>query len=763
MLQSNFDRPGVALGKFESAPSADENGIGPLLFNLLGLLRRRYGIILVTALLALSAALAYLHFATPVYTARVQILLANPKSQFVQQESIVAEPSFDRSGLDTQLQIIKSPTIANTVISQLHLIPDLTAVSPNSLRSWMRRVQRWLGSTEEEQIRPHADQIVAAFLDRLSVTRMNFTNIIEVEFNWRDPVRAAEIANAVADAYIKDQLNAKFQANRTATLWLQQRIEELGDQAETAERTVNAYKSQNNIVSSEGKSIDEQQITQLNGQLVTARVHVADLLANLNRYESILKENPAESQSIGTLDTAGSDGPIITSLRQQYLELVRREKEYSARFGANHLSVVSLRTRMQELRSSIFDEVRRLAETTRSNYNVAKQREQDLEKQLTEAVSASRATNSAEVTLRELESKAKSYRALYVTFLQRYMGAAQQESFPISEARVIYPAFPPDGKSKPKTILILALALFGGIGLGTGLGLLRETMDRIFRTPGQIEAALGLPCLSVVPRLQVEKQKTVKENGSSGAGKTLSTASTPHWGVINMPLSRFAESVRSIKLGIELRTAQTSNKVIGITSSLPGEGKSTISVSLAQLIAGTGKSVILVDCDLRSPSLSRALSPKATIGLLEVISGKRSIDKCVWKEPKTNLVFLPTVKRLPLVHSSEILMAEQMRKVIEQLRSTYDYVIVDLPPLAPIIDVQAAAPLVDCFVLVVEWAKTKIDVVQHALHTAPNVYENLIGVVLNKTNIKSMARYDNYTSDYYDEDHYLHYGLSDSA
>ena len=230
-----------------------------------------------------------------------------------------------------------------------------------------------------------------------------------------------------------------------------------------------------------------------------------------------------------------------------------------------------------------------------------------------------------------------------------------------------------------------------------------------------------------------------------------------------MPLSRFAESVRSIKLGIELRTAQTSNKVIGITSSLPSEGKSTISVSLAQLIAGTGKSVILVDCDLRNPSLSRALAPNATIGLLEVISGKRSIDKCVWKEPKTNLVFLPTVKRLPLVHSSEILMAEQMRKVIEQLRSTYDYVIVDLPPLAPIIDVQAAAPLVDCFVLVVEWAKTKIDVVQHALHTAPNVYENLIGVVLNKTNLKSMARYDNYTSDYYDEGHYLHYGHADSA
>ena len=476
------------------------------------------------------------------------------------------------------------------------------------------RVQRWWGRTEDAETRPQADEIMSAFLDRLSATRVNMTNVIEVEFNWKDPVRAAEIANAVADAYIKDQLNAKFQANRTATLWLQQRIQELGDQAETAERTVNAYKSQNNIVSSDGKSIDEQQITQLNSRLVTARAQTADLLARLNRYESILKENPAKSQSIGTLDTGGSDvltSPIITNLRQQYLELVRREREYSARFGANHLSVVNLRTRMQEFRSSIFDEVRRLAETTRSDYNVAKQREQDLEKQLTEAVSLSRATNSAEVTLRELESKAKNYRALYATFQQRYMGAAQQESFPISEARVIYPAFPPDKKSKPKTVLILALALFGGIGLGAGLGLLREIMDRVFRTPGQIEAALGLPCLSVVPLLQAAKRKTVKANESPRSdasppkdrelSRTLSTASPSHWGVLNMPLSRFAESVRSIKLGIELRAAQTSNKVIGITSSLPHEGKSTISVSLAQLIAETGKSVILIDCDLRNP------------------------------------------------------------------------------------------------------------------------------------------------------------------
>lgn len=776
MLQTNLESPRLSLGGLEAPPPGNDNGIGPLLLFIRGFLQRQYPIMAFMAGLGLAAAVIYLRVTPPVYTAHVQILLANPKAQFVQQESIVAEPSFDRGGLDTQLQIINSPTIANLVIDQLHLTPELTAGSNSSLRALVKRVQAWLGKTADEQRKPQADEIVAAFLKQLTATRVNLTNVIDVSFNWNDPIRVAEIANAIAKAYITDQLNAKFEANRTATLWLQQRIQQLGDQAEAAERAVNTYKTQNNIVSSDGKSIDEQQITELNSRLVAARAQTADLQARLSRYDSILKQNPVDSQSIGTLDAAGSDvltSPIITSLRQQYLELARRESEYSARFGANHLSVVNLRTRMQELRSSIFDEVHRLAETTRSDYNVAKQREQDLEKQLNQAVSQSRATNSAEVTLRELESKAKNYRTLYGTFLQRYTGAAQQESFPISEARVIYPAFPPDQKSKPKTILILGLALCGGIGLGAGLGLLREMMDRVFRTPGQIETTLGLPCLSVVPLLQAANRKTNKGNESarSQAGppkdrelsRTISTDSASHWGVINMPLSRFAESIRSIKLGIDLRALQSSNKVIGVTSSLPHEGKSTLSVSLAQLIAQAGKTVVLIDCDLRNPSLSNALAPHATFGLLEVISGINSIDDCVWKEPKTNLEFLPAVKSHPLLHSSEILMTEQMRRLFERLRSTYDYVIVDLPPLSPIVDVRATAPLVDCFVLVVEWAKTKIDVVQHALHTAPNVYENLVGVVLNKADIKAMARYDSYTSDYYNEDHYLHYGLTDSG
>jgi len=329
---------------------------------------------------------------------------------------------------------------------------------------------------------------------------------------------------------------------------------------------------------------------------------------------------------------------------------------------------------------------------------------------------------------------------------------------------VISPASPPQSKSKPKTGLILAMAMLGGIALGAGFGFLRDIMDRVFRTSAQLEAALQLPCISLVPLLNQPEQK--KSQPSRGGAKndkefgprTISRSSGMYWAASSMPLSRFAESIRSIKLAIDLNPTKTSNKIIGITSSLPNEGKSTIAASLAQLIAHAGKQVIIVDCDLRNPSLSANLAPGAAAGIVDVLSGTRSLEEAIWRDPETNLAFLPAAKNRPLFHTSELLSAEQTRKLFDHLREMYDYVIVDLPPLAPIVDVRAAAPLIDAFILVVEWGRTRTDVVEHALHTAPNVYESLIGTVLNKTNMRAMKRYNNYHDDYYNNEHYNRYG-----
>jgi polysaccharide biosynthesis transport protein len=731
-------------------------------------------VIIVTAVLVMAGALTYLRLTPPTYSAQVQILLANPP-QFVQQQSL-APPAFDLSQIETQLQILKSRAIAVSVINRLDLKndPDFSASGPSVLSLWNRlRAGLSARSNEPEPKDPDqlSEDLVKAFQERLSAYRVEYSNVIEVNFNSSSARQAAEIANATATAYIADQLNAKFESNRTATSWLKERLHDLGEQALTAERAVSAYKAQNNIVLSGGTPIDEQQVSDLNSRLVAARAQTSDASARLNRYETILSTNSADSSSIGTLDAAGPDSlsnPIIINLRQQYLELSRRESEWSARFGRSHLAVINLRTRMRELRTSIREEVRRLAESSKGELNVAKQRQEEIERQLTEAVSQSRSTNSAEMTIRELENRAKILRGIYETFLQRYMGSVQQETFPVTETRVISPASPPQSKSKPKSKKVLALGAVAGLALGIALGLFRDVMDRVFRTSTQVEAALELPCLSLIPALNVPKQRPNPTTGARQEDqelgqRTISAASAIHRAVVHMPLSRFAEAIRSIKLAIDLNPGTSSSQVIGITSALPNEGKSTIAASLAQLIGHGGKKVIIVDCDLRNPSLSGSLAPNAAAGIIEVINGNRSLEEAIWSDPVTNLEFLPGARRGPLFHTSEILAGERMRQLFDRLRSTYDYVIVDLPPVAPLVDVRVTSPLIDCFILVVEWGRTRIDVVKHALHTAPNIHESLVGAVLNKTDIKAMMRYDTYRSDYYCDNNYARYGFSDSG
>ena len=213
-----------------------------------------------------------------------------------------------------------------------------------------------------------------------------------------------------------------------------------------------------------------------------------------------------DGKSTATVADALSN-QVVTQLRTRYLEFVNREADYSRKYGANHLAVVNLRDRVRELRGSILDELKRLREGYLSNYEIAKQREQDLEKSLAAAVVQSQETNQAQVALRELESTAQTYRTMHDNFLQRYTELLQQESFPISDARIVTPASPPDGKSGPKRLLILAMAMAGGLALGVGAGVLRDLMNGSVCTAVQAETALQAPCIAIVPSLNGQKSE----------------------------------------------------------------------------------------------------------------------------------------------------------------------------------------------------------------------------------------------------------------
>jgi succinoglycan biosynthesis transport protein ExoP len=250
---------------------------------------------------------------------------------------------------------------------------------------------------------------------------------------------------------------------------------------------------------------------------------------------------------------------------------------------------------------------------------------------------------------------------------------------------------------------------------------------------------------------------TVTEAGA----RLISSGSGVASNVVEQPFSRFAEAIRTIKLAADLNGGETANKVIGITSAVPSEGKSTIAAALAHSISQFGGRAILVDCDLRNPSLSRDLAPNASAGIIEVLYGKVTLEDALWKEPSLNLAFLPVLSRIRVAHSSEILNTAGMKKLFEKLRYSYDYVIVDLPPLAPLVDVRATTHLVDSYLMVVEWGRTYTTIVQHALTRESRVYQKVFGVVLNKVDMKALSLYDGSRAGYYHNKAYSRYGYTD--
>ncbi|HMF49021.1 MAG TPA: CpsD/CapB family tyrosine-protein kinase, partial [Candidatus Saccharimonadales bacterium] len=202
-------------------------------------------------------------------------------------------------------------------------------------------------------------------------------------------------------------------------------------------------------------------------------------------------------------------------------------------------------------------------------------------------------------------------------------------------------------------------------------------------------------------------------------------------------------------------------KAIGITSTHPNEGKSTIAGNLARLISHAGGNAILLDCDLRNPSLTRALAPGAELGLLDVISGKKLLTDVIWTDPATSLAFVPMVARTRLSHTNEILASAGMKKLIDALCGVYDYVLIDLPPLAPVVDVRSTNQFVDSYLFVIEWGTTSVETVESALSSASRVYENLMGVVLNKADLDVMRNYSRNSQEPYKNKYYERYGFED--
>jgi succinoglycan biosynthesis transport protein ExoP len=768
----------------------------------IGVVRRQFAVIALIAVVGTSLGALYAFMAPPTYTAESTIAI-DPRRVQLFPNATFSEGKIDSPALESEIELVKSEPVALSVIENLGLAKDPEFLRPQGIFGVLRGFASHFFSSSKPTVLSESEATRAALevlSKNLTVNRVGFSYYLSLQYRSGNPNRAAQIANAIAAAYIAEQLEGKYDSTRRATQWLQGRLAELNQKQALAERAVLDFKKQNNVITADGKLVNEQLIAELNSQLAVAHKRISEAKARLERIDAVIRDDSSDTKTGPTVaDTLNN--PIIQQLRAKYLDLVNREENYARKYGANHLAVVNLRDQIRDLRGSILEEMRRLRESYLSNYEIAKQEEQELEKRLAEVVSRSQPINQAQVPLRELESSAQNYRTTYDNFRQRYTESLQQQSFPISDARILTSASPPSSKSSPKSALVLVLGVAGGLAFGVAVGVFRELMNGSFCTKAQVESALQTACISVVPIAENGQRQTLRNArlaapdqglGDGSSSRAISRDQDLIWSALDSPFSRFAEALRSIKVAIDQNSGAASSSrkavskdgkplygaakassiakrerereacaIVGFTSSLPNEGKSTIAASLAVLMAQAGARVILVDCDLRNPSLSRKLAPKAEHGVLDVIAGRVPLEDAVWKEVSTNLTFLPVATKTRIEQSSEILAAAGTEGLFEDLQSNHDYVIVDLSPLVPVVDTRATTRFVDWYVCVIAWGCTTIGAVKYAFQDAPNVYENLLGVVLNKANIDRLSTYEPVGRNYYRNKYYAQYGMTE--
>ena len=643
--------------------TGDDSNSGPAsMLQVRDFLGRQWRLIALVTGLVIVVGVAYIAVSPARYTAQADMIIDTKRVTWTQADMASENRPIEDASVESEIETTKSEKVATAVINRLHLTedPEFVGTGPGLTRHILSLFRLNAGPERETSKDEVMRGVLAIVEGNLRVTRLGRSYIEQIAYTSLDRDKAAKIANTFADAYIEDQLQAKFEATHRASIWLEQRIGELRQQASDAYKEVQDFKSENSIIIGvDGKLASEVELDQLGIALAKGRADTSQARAKLDRISRVLEQRSDKENSFNIPDPVVTDAlsnPVITKLRQQFLDDQNKESEWSTRYGSEHLAARNLRAEMAALQRAIWDEVSRIAESYKSELQIAKSQEESIDKRMTEVFQKSASTRQSQVRLRELETAANTYRGIYETFLSRFTQSVQQQSFPSTEARVVTVATPPGSPSSPKTALTIALATIVGLGLGIMSAFAREQMNRQIHTRAQLERLLGTSCLAVLPVFSGKKPAVGRRRPTqdSGAFRQISEVA---------PFSATAEALRYIKVAIDLHP--TGGKIIGMVSALPGEGKTTVATSFAAFVAKSGSRTLLVDADLRNPSMTRALGYANAPGLLNLIADKSDFEDLVITDSKYKFDFVPSSTKTKPSNSSDILNSPTLKDMLK--------------------------------------------------------------------------------------------------
>ena len=555
----------------------------------------------------------------------------------------------------------------------------------------------------------------------LTIRPVEGSRVIELSFTSESRRTAARLANTFAEQYIVDQLEARLEATKAATSWLSERVDELKDRVQLAEEAVEIARAEQSLEAGQSLEITQSQLASLNGALSSIRNEATSAEALYQR----LKAAVDQKRDYGAIPEFRES--VISDYRVREAELISEISSLRSKVNDGHPMLVRVETQLRQLRENIDAEASRIVEAARS-YWLAKELEAVvIEQDVRSFENKAQEQSRSQVVIRQLEREAEASRALYASLLSRLTETSEQEKLQAADARILSPAEPPlRPLTRASNRTQIAFIVAGGL-IGVGVVFLLDKLNNTFRSPTQLGEMTRQTVLGTTPSLgRRMHRKTVLQRFR------------------DKPKSSLAEAIRNLRTSILFSNVDVPPKVVMFTSSVTREGKSTTSMLMAVTSQQMGKSAIIVDCDLRLPSLAQLLDADDTgPGLLSVMEGTASVEDAIFQDKDTGLHVLMTKPSEPRsnVNAADILSSERFKALISDLREKYDLVILDTPPVLVVADARILASHADAVVYVVRWDHTPRGAVLEGLNEMRAMRTPLAGVVLTMVNEAKASKY----------------------
>ena len=654
------------------------------------LLKRRWTIVTVFFIIVITVAL-YTFTAIPVYQATTRLIIEKENPNVVSIEEVMAVDSSGTDYYQTQYKIIESRSVAREVIKRLNLenseeffpkpkddfVSNLKRSINETIQSWKESILSLIKGKKEEggesgfgsRVEPDSG-LVSAFIGRIEVSPIRNSRLLDLSFEATNPVLATKITNALASAYIDQNLEIKLNAVQDAVKWLHQRIDTERQKVEEAEMALLKYKEKYGIITdftSDTEQVTAQKLAQLNSQVVEAESRRVEAETRF-RQAMALRGSPDGVDSIPEV----LQSELIGEIKKMEVDLYKRMSELSKKYGKNHPQMKAIESELGTLDKRKEKEIGRVVNSLKNSYEVALAKEKSLKASLATQKVESLDLNQKAIQYSVLNREVESARDMYDLLIKRFKETTLTEDMKTGNIRVIDRAEVPKSPVKPKKKLNLLLAVIVGLVMGVGLAFFFEYLDNTIKIPDDVKQQLKIAYLGPTPL--VEKP---------GKGGDLRDRS-PDLVCLHSPKSTASEAYRGIRTNILFSAAGSAPQVILVTSAGPREGKTMTTSNLAVTMAQAGSKVVVLDCDLRRPKLHQIFRSSREVGITNLLVGNEPFEKVVVHTEIPNLDLIPSGPLPP--NPSEMLGSKRMKELLNSLKKDYDRVILDSPPITAVTD-----------------------------------------------------------------------------